>query len=157
DLGTPVYPKRLFTSVLDAFSDRARVVVVEQGGRPIAAGIVLRFGRTVLNPWASSLRELRSLCPNMLLYWTLLEHAVKDGASVFDFGGSSAGGGTHHFKLQWGAVARPLWWEYVLLARREPPDQGPSNGNFDRAIAIWQRLPLLVTNALGPLVSKHLP
>ncbi len=157
DLGTPVYPKRLFTAVFEALPDRARAVVVSQGERPIAAGLSLRLGTTVLNPWASSLREFRPLCPNMLLYWTMLEQAIADGATVFDFGRSSPGGGTHQFKLQWGAVERPLSWEYVLLSRPEPPDQGPSNAKFDRAIALWQRLPLSVANLIGPLVARHLP
>ncbi len=157
DLGTPVYPKALFTLTLQTFAREARVVVVRHGRQTAAAGISLTFGRTVLNPWASSLRELRPLCPNMLLYWTLLEQAVADGAEVFDFGRSSPGAGTHQFKLQWGAVEHPLCWEYVLLSRPEPPDQGPSNAKFDRAIAIWQRLPLGIANRLGPIVAKHLP
>lgn len=157
DLGTPVYPKRLFAAVFDAMPDRARAVVVSQGDRPIAAGISLRLGTNVLNPWASSLREFRPLCPNMLLYWTMLEQAVADGATVFDFGRSSPGAGTHQFKLQWGATERPLSWEYVLLSRADPPDHGPSNAKFERAIALWQRMPLPVANVIGPLVARHLP
>lgn len=157
DLGTPVYPKQLFAAVFDAFPDRARAVIITTGERPIAGGISLKFGTTVLNPWASSLREFRSLCPNMLLYWTMLEQAITDGAAIFDFGRSSPGGGTHQFKLQWGATERPLAWEYVLLSRPEPPDHGPSNARFERAIAIWQRLPLGVANLIGPFVARHLP
>ncbi len=157
DLGTPVYPSALFSETLRLFPDRARVSVVRYKGRAVAAGIVIRFRDVVLNPWASSLREFRHLCPNMLLYWTLLEQAVKDGARVFDFGRSSPGGGTHQFKLQWGAVEAPLHWEYVLLTRAEPPNQGPSNPKFERAIRAWQRLPLSVANMLGPRIARHLP
>jgi hypothetical protein len=111
----------------------------------------------VLNPWASSLREFRHLCPNMLLYWHLLEEAVRAGARVFDFGRSTPGGGTHQFKLQWGASEAPLHWEYVLLTRPEPPNQGPSNPKFERAIRAWQKLPLAVANLIGPRIARHLP
>lgn len=157
DLGTPVYPRTLFRETLDAFADAARVYVIRHGSTCIAGGVVLRFEDTVVNPWASSLREFRPLCANMLLYWSMLEDAVRGGATSFDFGRSSPGGGTHQFKLQWGAVEQPLCWEYVLLTRREAPDQGPSSGRFDAAIAVWRRLPVGLANVLGPLVARHLP
>jgi FemAB-related protein (PEP-CTERM system-associated) len=157
DLGTPVYPKRLFSETFRLFPSRARIAIVRYRGQAVAAGIVIAFRDTVLNPWASSLREYRHLCPNMLLYWTLLERAVQDGATVFDFGRSSPGGGTHQFKLQWGATETPLHWEYALISRREPPDQGPSNPKFERAIRVWQRLPLKVANLVGPYIARQLP
>jgi serine/alanine adding enzyme len=157
DLGTPVYPKRLFEETLTSFSSQARVVVVRHQRRAVAAGISMRFGSSVLNPWASSLREARPLNPNMLLYWTMLEAAIAGGADVFDFGRSSPGGGTHQFKLQWGAVASPLCWEYVLLSRQEAPDQGPTNPKFARLISMWQKLPLWVANGVGPVIARHLP
>jgi serine/alanine adding enzyme len=157
DLGTPVYPKSLFIETLAAFPDQARVFVVRLDRRPIAAGVTIAFRGSVLNPWASSLREFRNLCPNMLLYWAMLEQAVGRGATTFDFGRSSPGGGTHQFKLQWGATERPMCWEYVLLARQELPDQSPSNTKFERAIALWQRLPLAVANLAGPIIARHLP
>jgi FemAB-related protein (PEP-CTERM system-associated) len=157
DLGTPVYPAALFRETLRLFPDRASVSVVRYKGRAVAAGISIAFRDVVLNPWASSLRAFRHLCPNMLLYWTLLERATRDGARVFDFGRSSPGGGTHQFKLQWGAAETPLHWEYVLLSRAEPPNQGPSNPKFERAIRAWQHLPLPVANALGPRIARHLP
>jgi serine/alanine adding enzyme len=157
DLGTPVYPRALFVETMRAFPDRARVFVVRHEGRAVAAGISLLAGGVVLNPWASSLREARPLSPNMLLYWRMLEWAVALGATVFDFGRSSPGGGTYQFKVQWGASAEPLSWEYVLLSRAEPPDQSPSNPKFEMAIAAWQRLPLPVANLIGPLIARQLP
>lgn len=157
DLGTPVYPRSLFDRALAAFPDRMRVFVVRRSGRAVAGGITVRFGTTTSNPWASSLREFRSLNPNMLLYWGMLEHAITWGARVFDFGRSSPESGTHHFKVQWGAVAERLHWEYVLLSRSSVPQQDPSNSRFHLAIGLWQRLPLVVANAIGPVVARHLP
>jgi FemAB-related protein (PEP-CTERM system-associated) len=157
DLGTPVYAKSLFAETLRAFPDRARVHVVRREGRPVAAGVTIACAQTVLVPWASSLREFRHLSPNMLLYWRMLEYSIGRGASVFDFGRSSPGGGTHHFKQQWGAVETPLHWEYVLLNRSAPPDQGPGNPRFSLAIEAWKRLPLWVANAVGPRVVRNVP
>jgi CelD/BcsL family acetyltransferase involved in cellulose biosynthesis len=157
DLGTPVYSRRLFEETLRAFPDRASVFVVRQSGVACAAGVSVRFRDVVLVPWASSLREYRALCPNMLLYWTMLEHAVSNGATTFDFGRSSPGSGTHAFKVQWGASATPLHWEYALLTARAVPDQGPSNSRFRTAIGLWKHLPQWVANSMGPALASHLP
>ena len=157
DLGTPVYAKRLFSETLRLFPDAAQVYTVRSGNITVASAIAIRHGDTVLVPWASSLREYRQQCPNMLLYWTMLERASTTGARVFDFGRSSPDSGTHHFKVQWGAQATPLHWEYVLLRGQMPPDQGPSNPKFGAAIRTWKRLPLWATNRFGPLLVRNIP
>lgn len=157
DLGTPVYSKRLFSETLRLFPDRARVHVVRAGGVPVAASITLRHRDAVLVPWASSLREYRARCPNMLLYWTMMEAAVQSGASTFDFGRSSPGSGPHQFKVQWGATETPMQWEYVLLSRNAVPEQGPDNPKFSAAIDGWKRLPVAVANIIGPHIVRHIP
>jgi FemAB-related protein (PEP-CTERM system-associated) len=157
DLGTPVYSRRLFEETVRLFPDRTRVFVVRRGAQPIAAGIAIRFRDTVIVPWASSLGAFRPLSPNMLLYWSMLERAVTDGARVFDFGRSSAGSGPQPFKRQWGAVETPLSWEYVLIDRPAPPDHGPSSPRLRAAVAAWSRLPLWLANAAGPVIVRSIP
>ena len=157
DLGTPVYSRRLFEQVLEVFPQRSRVFVVRLGQAPIAAAVTMRCGAIVIVPWASSLREHRHLCGNMLLYWTMLEHSVAAGARTFDFGRSSPGAGTHAFKTQWGGVESQLHWEYELLQSAEPPDQGPGNPRFRLAIAAWKRLPVRMANSIGPRIVRHIP
>ncbi len=157
DLGTPVYSRRLFETVVSEFAGGARVFLVRSGRRPVAGGVAVRFKDTSIVPWASSLRAFRTQCPNMLLYWAMLEHAIRDGAAVFDFGRSTPGGGTHQFKLQWGARETPLHWEYVLLAGTSVPDHGPTNPRFGRAIEIWKRCPLWLANAVGPRIVRAIP
>jgi FemAB-related protein (PEP-CTERM system-associated) len=157
DLGTPVYPSRLFEETLRAFPEQARVVVVRQGTKTVAGAVAVGWRGTVLVPWASALRGYRALCPNMLLYWTLMELAVAAGAQTFDFGRSSPGSGPHQFKRQWGGRETPLAWEYVILSGQTLPDQGPSNPTFRLAIEAWKRLPLRVANRLGPWIAGSLP
>jgi serine/alanine adding enzyme len=156
DLGTPVFPRALFLETLRAFPSNSQVFVVRRGEDPIAAGIALTFRDTVLVPWASSLRAFRHLCPNMLLYWQMLEWATGRGLTTFDFGRSSVGAGTQQFKEQWGAVGRPLWTEYVLFEGTEPPDQGTGNPRMRAAISAWTRCPLPIANWLGPRLMRHL-
>jgi serine/alanine adding enzyme len=155
DLGTPVFPEGLFREVVKQLPQAARVFVVRLGSRPIAGGIALTWRGTTLVPWASSLREYRSLCANMLLYLSMLQWAIASGSQVFDFGRSTADGGTHHFKRQWGASDFPLSWEYVLLSVSEPPDHGTSSPKVERFVELWKHLPLWLANAIGPSVVRH--
>jgi FemAB-related protein (PEP-CTERM system-associated) len=157
DLGTPVYPVQLFSETLHAFPGRARVHLVRREGQAVAGAVSVRFRDTVLVPWASSLREYRQLCPNMLLYWSMLEGSAADGARVFDFGRSSAGAGTHQFKLQWGAAEIPQYWEYVLFKGSEVPSHGIEGAKVGAAVAMWRRLPLWLTNTVGPRIIAHVP
>lgn len=157
DLGTPVLSKRMFAEVLRRFPGRAAVFLVRHKGQPIAASLPIAHRDTFEVPWASSLKEFRQLCPNMLLYWTMIEAAITRGCTVFDFGRSTPDAGTYHFKLQWGAVPRKLHWEYALLAGRSIPDQGPTNPRFKAAIAAWTKLPLWMTVAFGPSIVRNIP
>lgn len=152
DLGTPVFPYRLFRAVL-ASIDRARVYSIRLRGQSVAAGITLGYRDSVENVWASSLREHRALCPNMLLYWTMIEDAIRSGYRVFDFGRSTPGEGTYQFKKQWGAVETSYHWEYALNGSSTPP-AGGSTGTVALARRLWTRLPVPVANALGPLISR---
>jgi FemAB-related protein (PEP-CTERM system-associated) len=156
DLGTPVYSWRLFEEVLQNVPD-ALACVVRLGGTPVAAGIAVGYRDSIENPWASSLREHRALCPNMLLYWTMIGEAIRRGYRVFDFGRSTPNEGTYHFKKQWGAVESPFYWEYVLTRGETLPDQSRENPKFSLAVSAWQRLPLAVANLIGPRIVCNIP
>jgi serine/alanine adding enzyme len=157
DLGTPVYGRRLFEEVLAAFGDRARIVVVRREGQAIAAALTYRTRAVTEVPWASSLREFNSLCPNHLMYWRAIEWAIEDGCTTFDFGRSTPHEGTYKFKSQWGADPVPLHWEYPFLAGGAVPDQSPANPKFQMAISAWQRCPLWLANAVGPHIVRQIP
>jgi serine/alanine adding enzyme len=156
DLGTPVYSRCLFEEVLGSIPD-SRAYSMRLNGLPVAAGITIGYRGSVENPWASSLREHRSLNPNMLLYWTMLRDAIARGFRVFDFGRSTPNEGTYQFKSQWGAQGSPFFWEYIVKADVALPDHSPKNARFEAAVAIWQRLPLAVTALLGPRIVRNIP
>ena len=157
DLGTPVYPLRFFRAILDRFPERAQVFRAMHGGRTVAASITWRHGNSIEVPWASSLRAANAACPNMLLYWAMLGHAAEEGFEEFDFGRCTPFEGTYGFKQQWGAAPRQLVWEYWLPAGAPLPDVSPRNPRYARAIAVWRRLPVPVTQVLGPWIVRHIP
>jgi serine/alanine adding enzyme len=154
DLGTPVYTPRLFDEVLRTFPGRARIHVVRRQGVPVAAGLSYRHRATVEVPWASSIRDYNSLCPNHLLYWSVIEQAIENGAAILDFGRSTPGAGTFKFKEQWGARAVPLNWEYQLIEATSVPDVSPTNAKYRLAVEMWKKLPLPVSRYLGPRIVR---
>jgi FemAB-related protein (PEP-CTERM system-associated) len=157
DLGSPVHGRLLFERILSAFPDRSRLFVVSLGGTPVAASIVLWHRDRLEVPWASSLRRFNTLCPNLLLYWEMLKFGIERGFGSFDFGRSTPNAGTFHFKKQWGAEPVQLYWEYWLADGAALPDRSPANPKFSRAIALWQRLPVSLTRALGPHLIRYIP
>jgi len=157
DLGTPVYSVDFFAEVLDAFPEDTRIITVKYEGNPIAAGLITWFRETVEIPWASSIRDFNSLCPNNLLYWTALQYALANGYKRFDFGRSTPGEGTYKFKEQWGAKPTSLNWQYLLPEGVLMPELNNKNPKYAMAIRMWQKLPLLVTRFLGPHIVKNVP
>jgi FemAB-related protein (PEP-CTERM system-associated) len=157
ELGTPVYPRHFFRDILDRFPLQSWICTVSAGEIPVASGFLIGFKERMEIPWASSIREYNRLGPNMLLYWSCLEFSCRRGFRSFDFGRSTAGGGTYRFKEQWGASPHPMHWHYWMNGGKPLPELNPGNPKFRFAIALWRRLPLPVTRRLGPLIVKNLP
>jgi FemAB-related protein (PEP-CTERM system-associated) len=152
DLGSPVHARRFFAAILEEFSGAARLLLVRDGRRTVAGGVVIVFRDTVLVPWASSLREWRSRCPSNLLYWEVIRSACDKGLRWLDFGRSSPGGGTYRFKMQWGGRERRLNWE----ANERPSIVDSDDPRYRWMIRAWTRLPVPVATVLGPILRKRL-
>jgi FemAB-related protein (PEP-CTERM system-associated) len=157
DLGTPVYGRRLFAEILSQFPGDARVHLVRLGAATIAGALSYGYGRVVEVPSASSLREHRSLCPNHLMYWSIIQDAIREGRTTFDFGRSTPDDGTYHFKEQWGAVPEQLWWEYGLVGGEMLPSADRQSAAYQRRIEYWKRLPLPIANMVGPRIARSVP
>lgn len=156
DLGTPVLPARFFTAVADRFRDVALFGAVYHGEEPVAVGAGFFWDGTFEMTWASSLRTYQADAPNMLLYWKCMTEAIARGATRFDFGRCTTGSGTHRFKRQWGGHDIPLpWAQWSSNGHVAPP--APDSPRYRLATAVWRRLPLAVTNRLGPRLARLLP
>lgn len=157
DLGTPLYSKRFFQSILEYFEEDSHLLVVRLEGKPVAAAFFLGFGGQLEIPWAASLREHNRIAVNMMLYWEGLRLAIEKGYRKFDFGRSSVDSGTYRFKKQWGAKPKQLYWHYWLRDGDDVPQINPDNPKYRLAIRAWQHLPVSVTGVIGPLIAKNLP
>lgn len=157
DLGTPVLPRRFFERAASEFGAGILFATVYAGSsKPVAAACATIWRDEMELTWASSLREFNHQSPNMLLYFRLMETAIDRGARIFNFGRCTPGGSTHNFKKQWGGEDIPLPWPSWS---REPDAGVPSAESpmYRLAIEVWQRLPVALTNRLGPPLARLLP
>lgn len=156
DLGTPTQSRQLFETIAAVFPETVRFGCVYLSGRPVAVGCGVGWNGEFELCWASSLREYNASAPNMLLYWRFIEVAIDEGARLFNFGRCTPGGGGHRFKRQWGGRDETLWWYYQGRGRNGgvPSREDPAHR---WKINLWRRLPLALTNRLGPRIVRSLP
>lgn len=155
-LGTPVLPATLFERIAAVLVPHVVFGAVYRGSEPVAAGCGFVWREGFELTWAAALREHSAAAPNMLLYWSFMTHLIGRGVRLFDFGRCTPGGGTHRFKQQWGGADVPLpWAQWTSRNVVAPPT--PDRPVFRAAAACWRRLPLALTNAIGPIIARRLP
>jgi serine/alanine adding enzyme len=157
ELGTPIFPKKFFRHILDEFKNNTNLIVVKYQKNVIGGMIFISYRKTFSDPWASSLKKYNMLCPNNILYWEAIKYACRNGFEYFDFGRSTLDSGTFKFKKQWGAEPVQLYYQYFLNNAARLPDISSHNNQYRRAINLWRKLPIVITNALGPMIVKYLP
>jgi FemAB-related protein (PEP-CTERM system-associated) len=152
NLGTPVFPRSLFASVLEEYGAEADILTVSRDGKPLASVLSLYMNGTVFPYWGGGTREARAARANELMYYELMRHAVRRGCTRFDFGRSKFGTGAFAFKKNWGFEPRPL----VYAHRGEAREVNPLSPKYRLKIAAWQKLPLWVANRIGPVIARGL-
>jgi FemAB-related protein (PEP-CTERM system-associated) len=157
DLGTPVQGRRLFAEVLARFGDDVWIGCAYHGDRPVAAGLGFRWGDEFEMTWASALSAYNRMSPNMLLYWSFLERAAREGLRIFNFGRCTPDGGTHKFKRQWGGQDEPLHWYQWTPAAAPASTPSPDDARYAWGPRLWRHLPVPIATWLGPRIVRLIP
>jgi FemAB-related protein (PEP-CTERM system-associated) len=157
NLGTPVYPKRLFAEFLRAFPDASDILVIRRGEHVAGATLNFYFRDTVLPHYGCARADLHHTGVSAFMYWRLMQSAALRGYRHFDFGRSKVGSGSWAFKLGWRMQERPLGYRYLLVRARQMPNLNPTNPRYRVAIRVWKRLPLPLTTAIGPVLVRNIP
>jgi len=155
-LGTPVFSRRLFSTLLDEFGDNCRILTVSREKKTISSVLSFYFRDEVLPYYGGGSSEARALKANDFMYWELMSRSAEDGIRIFDFGRSKEGAGSYSFKKNWGFEPRPLHYEYHLVNADTVPEVNPNNPKYQLFINLWRKLPLSVTQWLGPHIVKNL-
>lgn len=156
NLGTPVFPARLFAEVLREFGAAADVLVVRHGGEAVAGVLSLYWRGTVYPYWGGGTAAARRLRANDRMYFELMRHARTRGCERFDFGRSKVGTGAAAFKKNWGFEPEPLTYYDRVAEGAAIRDANPLNPKYRLQVALWRKLPLAIANRIGPWIAKGL-
>ncbi|MDE2596175.1 MAG: FemAB family PEP-CTERM system-associated protein [Sphingomonadales bacterium] len=156
NLGTPVFPRRLFDAVLDNFAEDADILTVRHEGKPVASVLSLYHRGAVMPYWGGGTWDARRLRANDRMYYELMLHARQRGCSHFDFGRSKTGSGAYDFKRNWGFEPEPLSYAQWTAPGADKRDADPTSASHSAKIALWRRLPLGVANRIGPCIARGL-
>ena len=155
NLGTPVFPRRLFREVLAAFGEDADILIVYEGDRPVSGVLTLYHQGKVMPFWGGGVADARRLRSNELMYYRLMGHGRTRGMRVFDFGRSKTGSGQAAWKKSFGFDPVPLAY-HSWSATGERRDINPNSAHYQRRVEMWKKLPLPIANLIGPLISRGL-
>lgn len=156
NLGTPVFSRRYFRILLDAFRGFSDVITILDQGNPIASVLNFYHRDEVLPYYGGGTEQARKRAGNDFMYWEVMRHAAARGFRLFDFGRSKLGTGAYSFKHNWGFEPAPLYYRFHLKPGEAIPDHNPLNPKYRMFIAAWQRLPLPIANTIGPHIVRGL-
>jgi FemAB-related protein (PEP-CTERM system-associated) len=155
-LGTPVYAPAYFQALLEVFGSDCEILTVLVDRRPLGSVLSFYFRDEVLPYHGGGIEAGRSHAASDFMYWEVMRRACERGARLFDFGRSKVGTGAFEYKRIWGFEPKVMHHEYRLLRASAMPQINPLNPKYAPLIALWRRLPLAATNALGPAIARGL-
>jgi FemAB-related protein (PEP-CTERM system-associated) len=155
--GTPVYPRLFLEQILDRFPTQTHLFFVHHQGKPVAGVLNLLFRDVIMPFYAGADRTVRPRGVDDYLYLSILRWGRENGFRTFDFGRSKRGTGAYAFKARWGMTEVPLAYQYHLVRARELPNVSPANPKYKALIETWKRLPLPLTQLLGPRIIRSIP
>lgn len=157
NLGTPVFSKAFFEKIVTSFKERTEILTVRDAGKAVSSVLSFYFKDEVLPYYGGGTRDAKDLKSNDLMYYQLMCHARLDkGCTRYDFGRSKIDSGAYHYKRHWGMQPVELPYQYVLIKATALPNLSPNNPKYQLFIALWKKLPLTVSQWLGPKLSRYL-
>jgi FemAB-related protein (PEP-CTERM system-associated) len=160
EMGTPAYGAGFFKKVLEEFPRHFTVVLVRQKQEVLGGIIAATFKSTIYNIWWGMLPNTYKIHSCHALYWEIFKYGCANGFTDVDLGRSEINSGTYQFKHRWPAEPVPLFEQFYLNGNSQIPAIGSERIGelkYRLFVKVWQRIPLSLTNALGPGLRKHVP
>jgi CelD/BcsL family acetyltransferase involved in cellulose biosynthesis len=151
-LGVPTQPRRFILGFETLFAGGLGfVLLVRRDECPVAAGVFLTLGDTLLYKYGASDARFLGLRPNNLLFMEAIRWGCEHGMRRLDFGR------THWdheslraFKLAWGAEEHELRYRHVGGLPGRPSER--ATGMLG---ALIRRSPPWVGRAIGEVLYRH--
>ena len=152
DLGTPTHKKKFYYQIIKNFGDRSKMIVIYYKDKPVSCALMIICKNTIHHPFAATIKDYNKLSINNVLYWNIIQYAIKNGIQYFDMGRSRYNQGTYKYKLSWGAETQPLYYNYLVKDKGEIPNY--TRDTINMATKAWKKIPVPIANFVGPTLIK---
>lgn len=115
-LGVPIQPKRFFSLIKERILDQGagHVLTAKIDDRPVASGVFLTWGRSVIFKYAASDERSWDARPNHLLAWSAVRASCERGFLLFDWGRTDAENeGLRNYKRAFGSDEQVLTYSWI--------------------------------------------
>jgi FemAB-related protein (PEP-CTERM system-associated) len=139
------------------FSDDIDIAIISNKERESSSAVMnFYFNNQVLPYYGGGNDTARGLKSADFMYYQVMCHAREKSCRWFDFGRSKNDSGPYKYKKNWGMEPKSLYYYYHLVNAKELPNLSPNNPKYKFFIQMWQKLPLKVSQFIGPFLSKYL-
>ncbi|MBU2894691.1 FemAB family PEP-CTERM system-associated protein [Colwellia sp. D2M02] len=157
NLGTPIFSKSFFTHIIDVFGEAIDIAVIKDKNNQLSSAVMnFYFNEQVLPYYGGGNDSARGLKSADFMYYQVMCNASEKGYRWYDFGRSKNDSGPFKYKKNWGMEPKSLYYYYHLVNAQELPNLSPNNPKYKLFIQLWQKLPLKVSQFIGPFLSKYL-
>ncbi|QBG36331.1 FemAB family XrtA/PEP-CTERM system-associated protein [Litorilituus sediminis] len=157
NLGTPIFPQHYFENLTEEFSEQLDIAVIyDDQGAPSNAVMNFYFNDQVLPYYGGGNDAARQLKSADYMYYQVMCHGREKGCRWFDFGRSKNDSGPFKYKKNWGMEPESLHYYYHLVNAEALPNLSPNNPKYKYFIRMWQKLPLKLSQFIGPFLAKYL-
>lgn len=157
NLGTPIFSKNYFESLVDVFADDLDIAVIKSKENELSSTVMnFYFNEQVIPYYGGGNDSARGLKSADFMYYQVMCNASDKGYRWYDFGRSKNDSGPFKYKKNWGMEPKSLYYYYHLVNAKELPNLSPNNPKYKLFIQLWQKLPLKISQIAGPFLSKYL-
>ncbi|MBZ9611720.1 FemAB family XrtA/PEP-CTERM system-associated protein [Rheinheimera maricola] len=157
NLGTPVFSRAFFRKIRQVFPQHSEILTVRKDSKAVSSVLSFYYNNEVLPYYGGGTLDAKALKSNDFMYYQLMCHASTDkGCTRYDFGRSKLDSGAYNYKKHWGMTSVELPYQYALIRAQQLPNLSPNNPKYQLFIRLWQKLPLRISQWLGPMLSRYL-
>ncbi|ADJ14075.1 lipid II:glycine glycyltransferase FemX [Halalkalicoccus jeotgali] len=153
--GSPPYSFSFFTYLWEELGEGMVVELALKDDHLINGQIRFPYGDRCFDWGGVSDYEYRDLQGGSFLLWNAIERACEAGYGTYTLGRTREGTGVYSFKKSWGGQkVRFADYHYSPNGSIDLPD--PDDEKYDRLKDVWERLPLKVTELVGPPIRRDI-
>jgi FemAB-related protein (PEP-CTERM system-associated) len=160
ELGTPTMGVKFFKAIATHLTQETDLITIHHQEKIVGGGFIGPFKETIYCLWSGLLRDYYDLRTPYMLSWAAIKYAHERGYKYVDLGRCRKNSGGYDFKLRFGSHARQLYQQVYLNGVNRVPKVGSelrADKNYRVFVTAWRALPQSITEALGPVLRKHMP